>query len=498
MKETHHQGARGNRQRLAMLRSRGDGCPACSRPSAVPELKTQATPAGTAARLARCHWSSLSEAVACGIRWAGTGPDEPREARDSLRGRGASSKGAAGAVLMLLMAMGCLKLGCQTVPEDDRRSAQRIIIAREAYYWTALHDAMVHNDVPRVKQLLARGADPDATDSHGLTPWALPLSRRAVRDTNRAGAEAHALVVEASKAPAQDILAAQGLGGAGLLHLAAFHGKTRLARKMLALGDRVDRTDSDGATPLRYAADAEERAMVQFLAAKGADLDRGDIRGMTPLLAAAGRGRRNMAELLLKLGAKLDVFSACCLGRDEIVRRLVERRPVLVNTPGPNRTTPLHWASSCGQASTVKLLLQKGANPNPASGSGRTALHYAAEAGCLEAVKALIASGADRDALIAGNEATALHEAALHGAEEVVRFLLKAGVPVDKRDYFGKTPLHWAAQSGQLATARILVAHGAELSVKDGNGWTPEEAAVAFQHAPVARYLREAAKTEKP
>ena len=59
----------------------------------------------------------------------------------------------------------------------------------------------------------------------------------------------------------------------------------------------------------------------------------------------------------------------------------------------------LHIAVSFCNASTVKYLLDRGADVNRVDVFGQTPLHKAAAVGCLESMQALIAAGADVNAL---------------------------------------------------------------------------------------------------
>lgn len=60
--------------------------------------------------------------------------------------------------------------------------------------------------------------------------------------------------------------------------------------------------------------------------------------------------------------------------------------------------TPLHYASTKGQAATVRLLLSNGALPNDISPEGNTALFMAVQTDSLETVQLLINAGADPSA----------------------------------------------------------------------------------------------------
>ena len=62
--------------------------------------------------------------------------------------------------------------------------------------------------------------------------------------------------------------------------------------------------DTDGRTPLHWAARSGQTDVAELLMAKGADVKAKDARGFTPLRTAARGGHKDMAALLRKHGAK--------------------------------------------------------------------------------------------------------------------------------------------------------------------------------------------------
>ena len=103
-----------------------------------------------------------------------------------------------------------------------------------------------------------------------------------------------------------------------------------------------------------------------------------------------------------------------------------------------NGYTPLHWATSYGNAEMVQLLIAAGADVDTRSESGITPLQNAAGSGTAEMVQLLITAGAD----------------------------------VNTRSRFGHTPLIMAAEYGQAETVQLLITTGADITAKDYDGQT--------------------------
>ena len=110
--------------------------------------------------------------------------------------------------------------------------------------------------------------------------------------------------------------------------------------------------------------------------------------------------------------------------------------------------TPLMRASKVSDATLIRLLLDKGADPNLRLRNQTTALMIAAsraarnagpEQNTIDAMSLLLARGADVNA-VNDNGESALHIAVARG-DALVRFLVEKGAKLDLKDKAGRTPL---------------------------------------------------------
>lgn len=127
-----------------------------------------------------------------------------------------------------------------------------------------LHAAARAGDPAVVADLLAAGADVNASNAEGLTP----------------------------------------------LHLAALRGDAKTVQLLLAAGADVAGRDGLGRTPLHYAASAGADSVIERLLTSGADVNAVDATGQTPLLRAARWARLDTITALVAAGADLNARDA--------------------------------------------------------------------------------------------------------------------------------------------------------------------------------------------
>jgi ankyrin repeat protein len=178
-----------------------------------------------------------------------------------------------------------------------------------------------------------------------------------------------------------------------------------------------------------YAGDATK---IEAALAQGVDVNARDLTDRTALFSACARGHREVAALLLECGAEVDPANRHGL-------------------------TPLMMATCVRDEALVTKLLEHGADATLTDREGETALHRAHDAAVTDR---LLAAGADPDAATSHGK-TPLHAAAKYGRPDVVARLIAAGARVEARDSEGWTPLRWAHFSKSEPAVRLLLAAGA-------------------------------------
>ncbi len=205
------------------------------------------------------------------------------------------------------------------------------------------------------------------------------------------------------------------------------------------------RADGNYVEP-QYAADMEQGlvkvAGLRDPAAAKALLD----VGTNPNRLTAEYGRR---ALLLAVDA----------GNVETVRLLLDAGadPDLADGSG---YTPLGLAALRGYARIVLMLLRAGANPDLKSKDGNTPMTAAASMNRVAVIRELLKYRPDLT-LHNLEGRTALSVAAMEGYEEALLAMLEAGADPNLRDKNGNTPLFWAGYIDNVPMQRMLLKHGA-------------------------------------
>lgn len=119
---------------------------------------------------------------------------------------------------------------------------------------------------------------------------------------------------------------------------------------------------------------------------RGTDLDATSADGVNALMFAALHGELPVVKALIARGAEVNktgwtpLHWAAANGHAEVVRHLLERH-AYIDAESPNQTTPLMMAARQLHPTTVRLLIDEGADPTVRNQSGLTAAEYARLAG---------------------------------------------------------------------------------------------------------------------
>ena len=149
-------------------------------------------------------------------------------------------------------------------------------------------------------------------------------------------------------------------------------------------------------------------------------------------------------------------------GRVSTVRLLLDR-DADPNQRGEQGATPLMAASFFGRVEAAELLLERGADPHASSFSSGTALSAACCNGNFEIARLLLEHGADADHVHADTGESPLHIAAQRQDVDLARLLLNANAdPGGARADNGHTPLFLACQTGRIDVVRLLLDGGAD------------------------------------
>ena len=190
-----------------------------------------------------------------------------------------------------------------------------------------------------------------------------------------------------------------------------------------------------------------------------------DAEGRTPLDVAVSRGNVAAARVFMEAGAEVDggsLFAACGVGRPDLVEMLLKRGAEV--NPTSNRA-PLFAATEKGDAKTIALLLEFGADVEARDGLGRTPLLSAVAAGEPEAAKRLLEARANLLATDAvGRSGLMLAAQGGGGGDLIVARILLESAERDEllslTDADGRNALHFAATDECADMAYLLIENG--------------------------------------
>ena len=266
--------------------------------------------------------------------------------------------------------------------------------------------ALKPDQIDTIKRWIEQGADwPDALANEAELP---PVNPKAVAmvDALHEGDLPKFMKLAAEDAK---LLNARGPEGSTPFMYAVLYTNAATLERLLKLGADPNQRNDANATALMWA--ATEMDKTKMLLSHGADVNARSSDMRTPLMIAARKpGNSAVVKLLLDKGAK----------------------------PNPNlhpsaESSPLLEAATAGDAASLELLLGKGAEVKPV---GETAINMAVGMECSKCLSLLTSREIDKK-----DYSLALADIAVTGDVNAVRTLLDHGADVNIVDSLGRTPL---------------------------------------------------------
>ncbi|GAB1312345.1 Heterokaryon incompatibility domain-containing protein [Madurella fahalii] len=327
--------------------------------------------------------------------------------------------------------------------------------ARSSDGQTALHRAAWGGSRDVVKLLRKKGADPSARDRWNNKPWQV------------AAEKGHESIVETLLEVEESIEDDMICRKRGLIFTSQ-KGYTAMAKALLNKRADAMVKDSEGLTPLHWAAKRGDYAMVELLVRSqgpGKTLDIPDNQRRTPLCLAVLNDRAAVVRLLIKNGAgpntrddkgQTVLHIAAEKGFGEIVQILDEHDADPHARNDHQKQKAWFLAAEAGHHQIVRLLLKREVDFNPQSQKIEELFLRMADKGFVLMVKLLLDNHVNKDATDQLGR-TALGLAAEKEREDVVEHLLRGEAKPSVPDANLQTPLLWAAKSGNPRIMKLLL-----------------------------------------
>ncbi|KAL9562989.1 hypothetical protein ACKAV7_012731 [Fusarium commune] len=244
------------------------------------------------------------------------------------------------------------------------------------------------------------------------------------------------------------------------LHCAAACGYNELLRLLLEKGADIEAKTPKGGTPLILAVATNNEESVKILLEYSLDLDAIDTWGGSALFCLPNPANLSVVRRLINRGASLTIrnnekytpLGRAVMNGDLPLVQMLSSQKVDLNAEAAEDGTALHIATERCNVHLVKMLVEKGANPDVANswmyGSPLQRLFEiystSVENKDIIARHLIIDAGADVN-VHGGNMGSVLNAAILTGSIDTIKLILEKGADIGWQDLHGRRPIHYAA-----------------------------------------------------
>ncbi|PCI97013.1 MAG: hypothetical protein COB15_08590 [Flavobacteriales bacterium] len=262
-------------------------------------------------------------------------------------------------------------------------------------------------------------------------------------------------------------------------------GNLELVKNLLNNGAEINTTVSDSSKKRKLIHHASQKGyteLVQFLIDKGALVNDKDSDGKTPLWYAAEENNYEVAKILINNNAEvnitgdwnpLDRAAECSYDGVKVINLLISNGADVNLIVGGTNHIALVSALRQEKIEATKILIEKGSNINHQNANGETPTMQVAYYDREEHLQLLLKNGATIKGRnhFSGDEI--LHNAAFGGYSGMIKILVEKGAGLNPINKQGETPLHIAVILGKIKAVKTLLDLGAKSDIKDNNGNTP-------------------------
>jgi ankyrin repeat protein len=245
----------------------------------------------------------------------------------------------------------------------------------------------------------------------------------------------------------------QGMKSLTLLHHAVTNDDRPIIKLLIDNGANLAAQDTDGDTPLHYAARAINHDLLKYLIPyykqQGISLNIKNKKEQTPVEV----GKKAEAKSKKPIAVPQQPPSP---PSEQPSAPKEEPKKIAINAKNRLGQTRLHILIAANAAAeNIQHLLDAGIDINAQDNKGNTPLHFAVE-----------------------NENPAY-----------IQKLLDSGADVNVKDNNGNTPLHFAVEKGNLPYVDMLVEHHADIDITNNAGHAPIHYAIVNDFEDIAKYL---------